>query len=985
MSGPKKTLFSQNSYSLWSHTTLFPTHTRAHAFATSTHIRVRSRFTHTPRTQTTRTMQSNSDVGGAPTKHTSTRHGLCHRTRECISALHLPPDTRFAIKSVNTADEAASCITWDYPALLPHEPLGIIDNWRGAERWRNADAISTYYGELEFEFADRTMSLREFVSYAASSTADCPYYLVGRSFAGAKAALLDDYSVPSPFADDCLGLIPGSKLARYWFVGGERSGTFLHVDPLCTSAWNTITCGAKRWCFLPPDTDIGALGLETYDHTKNAEQLVGLWFLDVLPRVRAAAAEGRCTLIECLQRPGDTVYVPAGWYHIVMNLELSIAISQNFHAAAALPNLWPRLSATHHVYSLVLRDVLKEKRPEVEATLPRDSQEDVAASAAAASQGDGQSVTVELPLHYRSCATHASASAISTSVVFVEHEWLSDWVECTPSVAACVRDGSAAPLFASYERLQALVREIQRRDALLVLVGNEGPPGRLQANVALLAKHGIAAQHDLARLRDARSHILSRWARANHISEWAVLRRDQRVAALAHAMATVPSVSRVQASISEASGITLSCAQHSKAGDVLLSVPLTSCILAEGNTDAAIEVERCDTEEEGEEEAAEATRRLSAKLRDLVAQKDDRAAYFSKVAPFERLASHLMVCWDDDTAVAERLGPMVAWQRAQSRRAQIRGAGTAAEDAESEERLWSACVVETRAIRGARSRRVLAPVVDLANHRSLGATASVVVRHDVVDVVARYTLDPGEEVTVNYDEDADFLDCFERFGFFDGSAVVHTAELVVPPDSLRPASGAPAADALISEVIDALRARGSDPAFDAWWLPAHNPDRCPLYAAVRASVLTAAEVASVGSSAAALERWICGAHPYVVEEAEARARLAQLVRAQLERYPTSRADDEADLRRAEAGLHRVTGAADQSALTTSPTALRPTSRPLAFAAADGKAALRLLTFEKGLLEDTLRELLLPHDRARPTCPDDDIVVAATPSTPLRVS
>ena len=113
---------------------------------THTHIRVRSRFTHTPRIdlQTTRTMQSNSDVGGAPTKHTSTRHGLCHRTRECISALHLPPDTRFAIKSVNTADEAASCITWDYPALLPHAALGIIDNWRGAERWRRTPTHSAH-------------------------------------------------------------------------------------------------------------------------------------------------------------------------------------------------------------------------------------------------------------------------------------------------------------------------------------------------------------------------------------------------------------------------------------------------------------------------------------------------------------------------------------------------------------------------------------------------------------------------------------------------------------------------------------------------------------------------------------------------------------------------------------------------------------------------------------------------------------------------
>ena len=31
------------------------------------------------------------------------------------------------------------------------------------------------------------------------------------------------------------------------------------------------------------------------------------------------------------------------WYHAVLNLEFSAAISQNFIAARALPEIWPRL------------------------------------------------------------------------------------------------------------------------------------------------------------------------------------------------------------------------------------------------------------------------------------------------------------------------------------------------------------------------------------------------------------------------------------------------------------------------------------------------------------------------------------------------------------------------------------------------------------------------------------------------------------------
>ncbi|KIX93563.1 uncharacterized protein Z520_10741 [Fonsecaea multimorphosa CBS 102226] len=248
-----------------------------------------------------------------------------------------------------------------------------VKKWKAFGTW-DLQYLLSKYGNVSFRCEAVDWPLRTYVKYMENSTEESPLYLFDRAFVE-KMGVQDAYDPPKPFQEDFFTLLKDQRPDRRWLIiGPERSGSTFHKDPNATSAWNAIIRGSKYWIMFPSSILPPGVYMSQDQSEVTSPLSIAEWLLSYHAEARRTSGclEGIC-------REGEVLHVPSGWWHLVVNLEPAIAITQNFvpraHVRSAVRFLRDRADQVSGFsdkvtdpYNLFM-DRLKETDPDLAATL----------------------------------------------------------------------------------------------------------------------------------------------------------------------------------------------------------------------------------------------------------------------------------------------------------------------------------------------------------------------------------------------------------------------------------------------------------------------------------------------------------------------------------------------------------------------------------------------------------------------------------------
>ena len=341
-------------------------------------------------------------------------------------AAHLPLDPDWLLRDDLPREDAARLSVEDFVRRFesPNLPViltGACSRWPAMDgRW-SRERMTETHGATRFTVGGYQMSLSDFWRYCDDADDDAKLYLFDKNFVAKAPDLGEAYEPPEFFRDDLFRLLGESARPDYrWLIAGAaRSGSSFHKDPNATSAWNAVIRGRKKWILfhpdrIPPGVHPSADGdvvaqpvslvewyMNFYHHAREEEEEEDEEDEDerddgaarasrskrprVVPGVVPVPGDGVPTVLEGVCGPGDVLFVPSGWWHMALNLDECVAVTQNFCSPRTLPKTLRFLrdaaecadaNLAAELVSGTSRDergslyerflaVLREKRPEV--------------------------------------------------------------------------------------------------------------------------------------------------------------------------------------------------------------------------------------------------------------------------------------------------------------------------------------------------------------------------------------------------------------------------------------------------------------------------------------------------------------------------------------------------------------------------------------------------------------------------------------------
>ena len=218
-------------------------------------------------------------------------------------------------------------------------PLVLTDvahDWPAMQRWSPAD-LKARFGHLDVEIqAERNadpryeehklrhrqqVRLADFVERVLAGGPTNDYYMTANNEALRRpefAPLLADIGSLPPICDRAE--LP--RLSSFWF-GPAGTNTPLHHDTIML--FHTQVVGRKRWRFVSP--------LET-PRLYNFNGVFSPIDID-RPDLARYPMFDQVKVIEVVVEPGETVFLPLGWWHQVTSLDVSLSFS---YSNLAVPN-----------------------------------------------------------------------------------------------------------------------------------------------------------------------------------------------------------------------------------------------------------------------------------------------------------------------------------------------------------------------------------------------------------------------------------------------------------------------------------------------------------------------------------------------------------------------------------------------------------------------------------------------------------------------